>query len=216
MERGRMRVIPSKPIEAIEPDPRREGAVRIVVGGRAVLIVPVEAARREGLVAGAVLGAEQVERLLLASDHEAAFRTAVRFLERRPFARRDLGRRLAMKGHPPAAVEAALDRAEQAGYLDDERFARYFVQSRSARGRGPVRLRRELAICGVSSALADRVLAEEVPERAASEQVLALAQKRARQLRDLPRPDRIRRVVAYLARRGYRGPSVIQVVRQLP
>ena len=210
-----MRAIPSRPIESLEPDPRREGAVRIVIGGRTVLIVPLGAVEREGLAVGSSLGAGQVERLLIASDHEAAFRTAVRLLERRPFARRDLARRLGMKGHPPAAVDAALDRAAQAGYLDDERFARHFVQSRNARGRGPLRLRRELALHGVDPDLAERVLTEEIPAEASSDQMVALARKRARQLGELPRRDRIRRLLAFLARRGYKGPAAIKVVREV-
>ena len=207
-------MIPSRPIEAIEPDPRRPGTVRLVVGGEPVLIVPVEAARKEGIAVGAVLSAEQYDRLLVASDLEAALRTAVRLLEHRPYARKDLARRLAMKGHPPAAVETALDRAAALGYLDDERFARHFVQSRSAKGRGPSRLRRELSVQGVAGPVIDRVLGEELAEGWSAEAVQALAEKRARQLQSVPRPDRIRRIVAYLARRGFTGPDVVAAVRR--
>jgi regulatory protein len=207
--------MPSKPIEAIEPDPRRAGAVRVMVDGRAVLIVPAEAARREGLEPGAALGADSVGRLLDAADEEAAFKTAVRLLERRPFARRDLTRRLSLKGHPPAAVAAALERAERLHYLDDERYTRHFVQSKTARGYGPARLRKELSQRGVAAPMIERILAEEVGAEGAEQAIIALARKRAGQLGELPRPDRIRRVVAYLARRGYSGPEVVKLARQV-
>lgn len=210
-----MRLIPTEPIEGIEPDPRREGAVRLIVHGRAALTLPVEAVRREGLKVGSVIDPATGERLLQAMDEYAAYRTAVNLLGRRPYARKDLGRRLVMKGHPRPVVEAALERAERLGYLDDERFARHFVQTRSARGRGPARLRRELAIQGVGTAVADRIIAEEVSPEASSGQLLALARKRSDQLAGLPRPDRIRRVVAYLARRGFTGSAVVQLVRGL-
>lgn len=210
-----MRLIPIEPIEGIEVDPRREGAVRLIVGGRAALIVPAEAVQREGIKVGSVIGPASGERLLQALDDYGAYRTAIGLLGRRPFARKDLGRRLVMKGHPKVAVESALDRAERLGYLDDEGFARHFVQTRSARGRGPARLRRELSIQGVSPAVADRVVAEEVSAEASSGQLLALAQKRINQLAGLPRPDRIRRVVAFLARRGFTGSAVVQLVKGL-
>ncbi len=210
-----MRLIPTEPIEGIEPDPRREGAVRLMVRGRAALIVPMEAARREGLTVGSVIEAAAGERLLQAVDEHAAYRIAIGLLGRRPYARKDLGRRLVLKGHARPVVEAALERAEQLGYLDDERFARHFVQTRSARGRGPARLRRELSIQGVNGTVADRVLAEEVSAETSSEQLLVLARKRSAQLAGLPRPDRIRRVVAFLARRGFTGSAVVQLVKGL-
>lgn len=206
---------PTEPIEGIEVDPRREGAVRIMIRGRAALIVPVEAVQREGLKVGSVISPAVGERLLRAVDEYAAYRTAIGLLGRRPYARKDLGRRLVTKGHPKPAVELALERAERLGYLDDERFARHYVQTRTARGRGPARLRRELSIQGVGSTIADRVLAEEVTPEASNGQLLALARKRSDQLAGLPRPDRIRRVVAYLARRGFTGSEVVQLVRGL-
>lgn len=210
-----MRVTTSKPIDAIEPDPRREGAVRLLIGGRTALVVPHEAVRREGLAPGVVPTAEQLDRLTAAADQDAAFRTAVRLLERRPFARKDLARRLALKGHPVGLIEPALDRAERAGYLDDERFARHFIQAKSARGRGPARLRRELSLQGVAAGVVERLLAEELAPGWSAEAVRTLAEKRARQLAGVPRPDRIRRLVAYLARRGFSGPEVVGVVRQV-
>ena len=210
-----MKAPPSSPIERIDPDPRIEGAVRLIIDGRTALTVPIEAVRAEGVSAGGFLGAEAFERLCAAADLAAAYRTALRLLERRPFARRDLGRRLRLKGHLPAAVEPALERAERAGLLDDERFARHFVQTRTARGRGPARIRRELMIQGVPDDVIGRVVAEEVSEDASRSAVATLARKRAHQLRDLDRDDRIRRVVAYLARRGYTGMEVRRVVRQV-
>jgi regulatory protein len=210
-----MKAPPSSPVERIAADPRIEGAVRLIIDGRTALTVPIETARAEGVAVGTVLEEASFARLCEAADRAAAFRTALRLLERRPFARRDLGRRLRLKGHLPAAVDTALERAEQAGLLDDERFARHFVQTRTARGRGPARLRRELSMQGVPDGVIDRVLAEEVSEDASRAAVETLARKRAQQLRELDREVRVRRVVAYLARRGYTGSEVRRVVREV-
>src|SRR2546422_768667 len=48
---------------------------------------------------------------------------SLRALARRAHARLDLQRRLVKKQHPPAAVEAALERLTIRGLLDDQRFA---------------------------------------------------------------------------------------------
>jgi RecX, first three-helix domain len=110
------------PLGTLEPDPRTEGAVRLVVGGRPLLTVPIEVVTSLGLRSGAALSGEQVTHLELAADREAAYRTAIRLLGRRSFARADLARRLKLKGHLEPAVESALDRAQEHGYLDDARF----------------------------------------------------------------------------------------------
>jgi len=201
-----MRAIPSKPIEAVEPDPRREGCVRLVVCGRTALVVPAVAARQAGIEIGSVLGPDVVKQLESAADEDAAFRTATRLLERRPFARKDLTRRLTFKGHPVDVVERALDRAEHLGYLDDARFAAYYVESRTARGRGPARLRRELARLGVAKELVDAVLTTANEEPAAAQaRIRKLLLRRIPQVTGLSRPAARRRLLAFLSRRGYSG-----------
>jgi regulatory protein len=202
-------------ITALVPDPRQEGAVRIQVDGRTILTVPEAEIDRFGLEVGSPLEGSLGDELGRAADAEAAYRALLVLLARRPYAARDLARRLVLRGHPPAAADAAVQRAGVAGLVNDEAFARHFVQTRSARGRGPARLRRELTGMGVSSVLVDRVLVQELPEGGSPDRVKSLAGRRAAQLESVPRPDRFRRVVAYLARRGYTGPDVRRMVREV-
>ena len=200
-------------ITALEPDPRRPGTVRLAIDGVKFGAVPLEFAAAAGLAAGTPVDPALQPRLAAEADAEAAYRTVLRALERRSFARRDLERRLLRKGHPQPAVEAALARAAELGLLDDAAFARDFVQTRAARGRGPGRLVRDLMAMGVERAHIDRAIAAEWPEgsdRAGVPQ--ALASKRAAQLGDLPRPVKRRRVLAYLARRGFAGRDISDMV----
>ncbi len=188
--------------------------MRLVAAGRTFLSVPAEAVAAERIEPGSTLAPEQIGRLERAADLEAAYRTAVRLLERRPFAQRDLGRRLAMKGHDPDSVRVALDRAERAGYLDDARFAATYVQSRSVRGRGPARLRRELLVMGVARTVVEEALTRdggspEVQQRRI-EQLIA---KRLPQLRSRGITNVRRNLMAFLARRGFAGPAVVGLVR---
>ena len=212
-----MKESPTKPVDALEPDPRREGVVRIIVDGRAFLSVPIEAVRAEGIAVGVTISPVQVSRLERAADHEAAFRTAVRLLGRRPFARVDLARRLKLKGHLPQAVSAALDRAEGLGYLDDDRFARQYVESRSSRGRGPARLRAELAQMGVARGTIDAALSDESSDQAIDRQIDRLLARRLPSIKELPLKAARQRLLAYLARRGFGGEAarrkVIEALR---
>jgi regulatory protein len=203
-------------ITALEPDPRRPGTLRVEVDGVRFGAVPQELARAAGLAIGRAVDVELQERLTEAADAEAAFRTLLRALERRSFARADLGRRLVRKGHPRPAVEAALERAQALGLLDDSAFALNYVQTRTARGRGPARLARDLMAMGVDRAHIDRALAAEWPEGTDRAAVpAALASKRAAQLGSLPRPVKRRRLLAYLARRGFAGRDITELVARV-
>jgi len=201
-------------ISALVPDARRAGTVKVEVEGRLMWTVAQEVVEREGLREGQVLDEQLAERLEQAADEEAAVRTALRSLERRPFARRDLSRRLVRKGHPAEAVEAALDRVDTMGLLDDAAFAEQYAQSKARRGQGPRRLLHDLRGLGV----ADEVASEAVrltfpPGYDLGPVVQQLASKRAAQLGQLAPAVKRRRLLAYLARRGFGGSEALEAVK---
>ena len=203
-------------LTALEPDPRRPGTLRVEVDGVRFGAVPETLAHAAGLAVGRPVDAKLQEQLAAAADAEAAFRTLLRALERRSFARVDLGRRLIRKGHPRSAVDAALERAATLGLLDDAKFARNYVQTRAARGRGPARLTRDLMAMGVERGHIDGALAAEWPEGSDRNGMpSALAAKRAAQLSHLPRQVKRRRVLAYLARRGFAGRDISELVARV-
>ena len=203
-------------ITAIEQDPRRPRTVRLELNGTRFGVVPAELIAAEGLSPGQTIAPDVHERLSAAADVEAAFRTGLRVLELRSYARADLGRRLQRKGHPRAAVEVALERLVTLGLLNDEAYARNYVQTRAARGRGPSRLIRDLLAMGVQRSLIERALAAEWPEGSdRTSMPRALASKRAAQLGTLPRQTKRRRLLAYLARRGFSGREVSALVESV-
>src|SRR5439155_75437 len=67
--------------------------------------------------------------------------------------------------HPPAAVDAALERLTIRGLLDDRQFAEQYAALRATRGRGPARLLRDLLAQGV-----ERHTAEHAVRRALEEE----------------------------------------------
>ena len=203
-------------ITAIEQDPRRPRTVRLELNGTRFGVVPAELIAAEGLSPGQTIAPDVHERLSAAADVEAAFRTGLRMLELRSYARLDLGRRLQRKGHPRAAVDVALERLLTMGLLNDEAYARNYVQTRAPRGRGPSRLIRDLLAMGVQRSLIDRAVAAEWPEGSdRTSMPQALASKRAAQLGTLPRQTKRRRLLAYLARRGFSGREVSALVESV-
>ena len=202
-------------VTAIEPDPRKPGVMRVHVDGRPYCAVPASALGRAEVGPGTPLTPERLNLLGELADEEGAFRTLLRALERRSYARVDLGRRLARKGHRPEAVATALERAAGMGLLDDAGYARNFVETRAARGRGPARLARDLMAMGVERRHIDAAIAEHWPPDAdRSAMPRALAARRASQLGALPREAKRRRLTAYLARRGFSGPDARKAIQE--
>jgi regulatory protein len=204
-------------LTGLAPDPRRPDYRLVEVDrGR---FASLRSADLEplNLVVGAELTEPVAGRLQELADLEAAHRAALRAVARRDHARFDLRRRLLQKQHPAAAVEGALDRLTAAGFLDDARFARDYASAKVSRGRGPARLVRDLQAQGVDRRIAEEAVhssfaADDVdPTRV----VRALAEKRARQLASLPAVVRKRRLVAFLARRGFGGADVRALVETL-
>jgi regulatory protein len=203
-------------LTALLPEPGDPGAIRLEVDGERFGSVAAEVVRAERLQVGRELDEALLLRLVAEAEVEATYRTALRAVERRSFARADLARRLRRKGHAPDAIERALGRLAERGFLDDAAFAANYVETRAARGRGPLRLARDLGAMGVERSVIDRTRAAHAGGAEATGEVpLALAVKRAAQLADLPRHVRRRRVLAYLARRGFSGREVSEMVGKL-
>src|SRR5918994_5860097 len=105
--------------------------------------------------------AERRERRATVEDPAEVLDAAARFLEARPRSEAEVRRKLVRLGYQPALVDEVLTRLVELRYLDDEAFARAWVESRDrARPRGEHALRQELGRLGVERGLVDEVLDE--------------------------------------------------------
>jgi len=204
-------------LTGLAPDPRQPGYRLVEVDRGRFASLPLEALEPLSLQLGAELAPAVLDRLRELADVEAAERAALRALARRAHARVDLRRRLVKRQHPPAAVEAALDRLALRGLLDDRRFAEQYAALRATRGKGPARLLRDLQAQGVERRTAEHAVRQALEEEGIDPEVeaRAVAAKRARQLAGLPVPVRKRRLLAFLVRRGYGGPQLRELVEEL-
>jgi len=135
---------------------------------------------------------------------EKATAVALRSLSHRERSRRELWLVLRRKGYAPDTIEGVLDSLEESGLQSDRRFAEAFTTAAHAgRGLSTSATQGELRRRGVEPALA----AEAATEHPDDEEARAreLAQVRARRLGGGTLEARRRRLIGFLARRGYRG-----------
>ena len=169
---------------------------------------PREAARLAGQV-GADQAVADAERAAVPSPREGLeddVARAVGFLRRStagtPQAQGRLASKLAAKGFAPEVVRLAMERARRERLVDDEAMVAALVEERRRAGHAPGRIRRDLAARGFGEETIGPALApvEAEDQEAAA---FAVAAERARRLTAVETEAAFRRVVAYVARRGY-------------
>jgi regulatory protein len=204
-------------VTSLSADARQTGCVIVHLDGGRYASLPVDVVRGLGLSEGAEVEGEQLERLKRAADSEAAYQVATRLLAMHPRSVYELLAKLRERGHNPAAAAAAVGRLEAAGLLNDEVFAQHFVRVRATRGHGPSRLLHDLLTKGVDRRLAERAIVEvlEAEGLDAPGRARQLAEKRAAQLNGVSERQKRRRLLAYLARRGFRGHEVQDMVAEV-
>lgn len=168
---------------------------------------------RDEMAADAARG--RPKRQAQGEDHPESFARQIllRRLTDRPRSRAELAEALAKGDVPGDVATAVLDRFEEVGLIDDEEFARTWVQSRQrSRGLAGRLLAQELRRKGIDDELIRDTVGEIDPE---SEEQAArrLVQKRLRSLRKVDDAKKTQRLVGMLARKGYSPGLAYKVVR---
>jgi regulatory protein len=132
--------------------------------------------------------------------------------------RKELSDKLAKKLVPDDVATRLLDRFEEVGLIDDEAFARSWIESRrsagSGGGKGLARraLAQELRRKGIDDELAREVL-DEIDPADEEEAARVLVRKKLRSLSRVDDTTATRRLVGMLARKGYGSGVAFAVVK---
>lgn len=150
------------------------------------------------------------------ADPETLARTIVlRKLTGQARTRDELSRALAERDVPDEAAEAVLDRMEDVGLVDDQAFARDWVESRQSRRQlSKSALRRELITKGVDRDHIDAALAD-VDDEDELEAARSLALKKVRGMSQLEPQVRYRRLAGALARRGFSSGTTARILDEV-
>ena len=185
-------------ITALEFQKKNPERVSVFIDGRFAFGLPAIVAAR--LKRGQVLSDAEIQSLEAEGAVETAYDRTLNYLSYRPRSRAEVEQYLQKRGLSEAQIEPVALRLERAGLLDDEAFARYWVENRERhRPKGLRALRYELRQKGISRETIDRALASvDVPDSA-----YRSAGRKARQLAHLDRETFTKKLVAYLGRRGF-------------
>jgi regulatory protein len=187
-------------ITAIEKQKRARRA-NVHVDGEYALSLRLDIISIEHLAVGVELPSDR-RRALEAEDQRLwAIESALRLLAMGPRSEHDLRERLTRRrGFGTDAVDTAIARMRELGYVNDAAFARFWVESRQA---GTPRSRRALAF-ELSRKGVDREEMEAALHGVSdAEAAYDAAQRRVRVLRNLDKQTFERRLGAFLNSRGF-------------
>ena len=137
-------------------------------------------------------------------------------LRQRPRSVYEIRNRLKLKGYDDLLIEDVVASLEQAGDLNDEKFARFWVESRMHMNpAGDVVLKHELKRNGISEDLIEAVLTEKAEKYNEYEIALSMAKDRFERLKKLDRRKATKRIYDYLLRRGFKYDNIRRVVENL-
>jgi regulatory protein len=201
-------------VTALKQQARNSSRVNVYLDGEFALgLTKILAAR---LAIGQQVDDAALERLKQADAVEVAYERALHFLETRPRSEAEIRRRLVTAKVPEEAVAPVLVRLREAGLVDDQAFASYWVDNRTNfRPRSKRLLQMELRQKGLGDEELKAALAG-VNDVAAA---YTVAKQRAGRFRQLDHLQFKRKLGAFLARRGFDydtvGPTVERVWNEL-
>ncbi|NUS73604.1 MAG: regulatory protein RecX [Corynebacteriales bacterium] len=144
----------------------------------------------------------------------AARTICLRLLERRPRTAFELREAMAKKEIPEDVAEVMIARLVKAKLVDDAAFARGWVESRH-RGKGLAKrnLSRELQQRGIPDHLIEEAI-EDLPADKERDTAHELVRRRIARMAGLAPEVQTRRLLGFLARKGYGGEIAYGIVRQ--
>lgn len=167
--------------------------------------------------AGLRKGQELSEADITELRHKDAINRAVdrgvQLLSYRPRSTHEIRQKLHDKDVPDAVIDAAIERLERLGYVNDREFARFWIENRTNfKPRGARALRFELRQKGVPDAIIGELLDDLVDE---DEAAYSAAVPRARRFRGQTRQVFKQKVGSFLQRRGFGYSVAIRAIDRL-
>jgi len=219
-------------ITSLEPQ-KTSSRISVYLEGDFAFGLYRDLASKARLKVGTRLKTADIDALVQADLVERFFDSACRILSHRPHSTHEIKSRLERKIYKfkpkvrmelwdsldiawPNIVQAVLDKLADYDYLNDEEFAKWWVDQRrySNKPKGDYLIRRELLLRGVEIGLIDRLLLTDTSPSEHS-RALAAARKVLYKYQNLPSREAHRKLSGYLRRQGFGWEVIREVIGDL-
>jgi regulatory protein len=198
-------------ITSIEVQARNTRRVNVHLDGAYAFPLAMEVAVQAGLARGMVLSDERIAELEAEDRWQKTYDAALNFLSFRPRSEDEMRRYLDKHKAPPNLRERVVARLKESKLLDDQAFARFWVENRDTFSpRSSRALRLELRRKGVD----DRTIAAAISGDDADAAYRA-GLKKMRLLATADRETFLRKLLPFLQRRGFGYETAREAVDRL-
>ncbi|MBQ8178515.1 MAG: regulatory protein RecX [Clostridia bacterium] len=190
---------------------RNKKSYTLVVGEEVIKNVNVDVALSYSLQVGE-MAPDKFKEFLKENDRQNAKSYLYNMIARKARTTKEAKDRLYEKGYHKDAVDYAIASVSSYGYLDDEEYAKNYVEN-AMRSKGGYRVRRELQLKGVSDeSIAEALLEMDSDSEFDSAYELAKKYLKSKDVTDEKVKEKLFR---YLVSRGYGYDSVKKVMRKV-
>jgi regulatory protein len=149
------------------------------------------------------------------SERRSAYLDALHLLARRELSVEGVRARLADRRHPADDIDHAIAHLLETGALDDARVARAWARTASTvKGRGRLRVARELQEMGIAREVAAGAIAEVFGDSDERMLIARAIQKKLHGKQRITSPAEAARLYQYLMRQGFTPAAVAEAVRK--
>lgn len=151
--------------------------------------------------------------------YEKLVNAAIRFVSFRPRSEKELRdfftqKLTKWKVSGDVLINKVIARMGELGYVDDEKFAEWWVEQRNAfRPKGAALLARELYQKGISRDLIEEVLGQS--KGSEKEMARAVAEKKLKLLKNVSPLEKKKKLYGFLGRRGFSSETIAHVVDEV-
>jgi regulatory protein len=171
--------------------------------GEAQIFSPVTAAKY-GFAPGRTFEDSEYEEIVRENGILCAKDQLLKYLGIRPHSRKELLLKTIQKGFAPAFIEAALSDLERVDLINDEKFARQFIENELLlRPAGKHLLKEKLLQRGVSSKIFEPILEEIFRKQPPEDIIRKITRKFLNKNQNLPAKKRTEKLVRHLQSKGF-------------
>ena len=206
-------------ITALKIQARDKSRINVSVDGKYRLSLDIMQLAELGLRVGQEFTEDELTHLEEESQYGKLYTRALEYALVRPRSQREMRDYLyrktrdtrtktgdIRKGVTKELTERVFNKLAEKGYLDDEKFARFWVENRNLRKGSSLRkLKSELSTKGVSASIIETIF--EQSDRSDSEEIQKIIAKK------INKYDDRQKLVAYLARQGFRYDDIQEALR---
>jgi len=144
----------------------------------------------------------------------SAYLAGLQLLARRELSEAQIRQRLTRRGYSSEDIDTAVVRLRGERALDDRRVATAIARTETrVRGRGRLRVKRQIEAAGISSTLAQEAIDEVFADLDADALLVAALERRLRGRTTIADDREFQRLFRYLAAQGFESDRVLAVLR---